>query len=110
MDRDVYDDCQRKGIIMIKAISYWAMHGGLENTSPPESAIDQAREHGFAGIELAIAPTGVLTIASDQATCEKYRRAAEHRGLSLQTLAAGFAWGMPATHPDAAKRKESIDA
>lgn len=95
---------------MIKSISYWTFPGGLENTLPPEQAMDQAKSAGFKGIELAIAPSGALTLTSDQAACEKYRAAAQQRGLALQTLAAGFAWGMPATHPDAAKRKESIEA
>jgi hexulose-6-phosphate isomerase len=95
---------------MIKSISYWAMPGGLENTCPPESAMDQAKAAGYKGIELAIGPTGEVTLTLDQKTCEKYRDAASQKGLVLETLAAGFAWGMPATHPDAGKRKESIEA
>jgi len=94
---------------MIKTISYWSVKGGLDNARPIEEAMSEAKAAGFAGIELAIAPEGVLTTSTDQATCEKYRVAALKHGLLLQTLAAGFAWGICPTDPNEATRKKSIE-
>lgn len=94
---------------MIKCISYWSVTGGLDNTRPPQEAMDEAKAAGFAGIELAVAPTGVLTPQSDEGTCVSYRKAAEQRGLALQTLASGMSWGCSPTSPDAATRKRSIE-
>jgi hexulose-6-phosphate isomerase len=93
---------------MIKSISYWSMPRGLEGTCPIETALALAKTHAFAGIELAIAETGVLTPATDQAACETYRRAAEKSGLALETLASGMSWGCCPTHPDPAVRNRSI--
>ena len=53
---------------MIKTISYWSVKGGLDNARPIEEAMLEAKQAGFAGIELAIAPEGVLTTSTDQAT------------------------------------------
>src|SRR5436190_1347132 len=94
---------------MIKSISYWSVAGGLDGTRPLDEAMDEAKAAGFAGIEPAIAPSGVLTPETDQKTCERYRAAAAKRGLAMQTLASGMAWAFPATHPDASVRKKAID-
>ena len=52
---------------MIAAISYWSFEHGLSNEHPIRDAAAQARQAGFQGIELAIAETGVLSVASSQA-------------------------------------------
>jgi len=93
---------------MIKAISYWSMDGGLAGTCRIVDAMRWAKDAGFAGIELAIAETGVLTPSTDQATCATYRRVAGEHGLALETLASGMSWGCSPTHPDAEVRRRSI--
>jgi L-ribulose-5-phosphate 3-epimerase len=94
---------------MIKTISYWSVKGGLEATRPVDEAMAEAKAAGFAGIELAVGETGVLTPSTDQPTCASYRNSAEKHGLALQTLASGMSWGCSPTHPDAAIRRRSID-
>lgn len=93
---------------MIKTISYWSVRGGGDHARPPEEAMEDAKKAGFAGIELAIAETGVLTPQTDQKTCERWRKAAAEKGLVMQTLASGMSWGCCPTHPDAAVRQKAI--
>jgi len=94
---------------MIKTISYWSIKGGLEAARPVEEAVVEAKAAGFAGIELAVAEKGVLTPATDQATCTAYRDDAAKHGMALQTLASGMSWGCSPTHPDPAVRRRSIE-
>jgi hexulose-6-phosphate isomerase len=93
---------------MRSIISYWSIAGGLENTRPIAEAMDEAMAAGFDGIELAVAETGVLTPATDQRTCESIRDLARAKGLALETVATGIAWGCSPTHPDAAVRERSL--
>jgi L-ribulose-5-phosphate 3-epimerase len=93
---------------VIKAISYWSMQGGLEGQCPVDAAMVAARVARFSGIELCIAETGVLTPATDEATCRSYAALAVRHGLALETLASGMSWGCSPTHPDAAVRRKSI--
>jgi L-ribulose-5-phosphate 3-epimerase len=93
---------------MIKTISYWSIAGGLEGKCPVADAMAQAKAAGFAGIELAIAESGVLTPNTDQATCAAYRKSAQQHGLALETLASGMSWGCSPTHPNEQVRRKSI--
>lgn len=97
---------------MIKSISYWSIpsaEGGKE--CPIDQAMAQARDAGFQAIELAVsASPGVLSIETDQQTCEQYRSLAEKHKLSLQTVAAGITWGLSPTDPDESTRERSIAA
>ena len=93
---------------MIKAISYWSMQGGLEGSCPVDAAMAAALAAGFGGIELCIAEAGVLTPATDEATCRSYAGLATRHKLVMETLASGMSWGCSPTHPDAAVRRRSI--
>ena len=93
---------------MIKAISYWSIKGGLEGTCPIDDALRQAKQSGFAGLELAIGETGVLSVETDEKTCREYRKQADQQGMVVQTVACGITWGCSPTHPDAAVRRRSI--
>ncbi len=103
------DNQNQKRESMIKCISYWSVAGGLDNTRPPEEAMDEAKAAGFGGIELAVAEKGVLTPQTDEATCVRYRDAAKSKGIALETLASGMSWGCSPTSPDAATRKRAIE-
>lgn len=94
---------------MISAISYWSFENALANECPIPLAASQARQAGFEAIELAIAETGVLTIASTQADCREIRDQVEAAGLGLQSLASGMTWACSPTHPDPAVRRRAID-
>lgn len=93
---------------MIKSISYWSFEGGLDNNAPFDKVADQAKAAGFASVELAVAETGLLTPATDQATCEKIRKTFDDKGIIVQTLASGMTWGCSATHPDQAVREKAV--
>ncbi len=93
---------------MIKSISYWSMKDGLANTHPIEDALAEAKAAGFQGLELCIAPEGVLNTDSTQAECEAIRSSVESSGLIVETLASGMSWGVNPTSEDPAVRAEAI--
>lgn len=96
---------------MIKSISYWSIEPPPGGGEPPiEKAMADARAAGFKAIELAIATSGVLSVDTDQRTCEQYRALAETHKLSLETVAAGITWGLSPTDADEAVRERSIAA
>jgi hypothetical protein len=84
-------------------ISYWSIEGGLAGTLPIEEAMQKAKAAGFDGIELACSTTGVLNTQTDQATCEKYRKAGERIGIR-ENDGRGTGW-VAAHFPDEATRK-----
>ena len=93
---------------MKKCISYWSLPGGLEGTCPVKDAAAASKAAGFDGIELCIAETGVLTPATDEATCRAYAAEVAAQGLALETIASGMTWGCSPTHPDPAVRRKAI--
>ncbi|MBA3481986.1 MAG: sugar phosphate isomerase/epimerase [Pirellulales bacterium] len=93
---------------MITAINYWSFEHALSNEAPIATVCSQAREAGFQAIELGIAETGVLTVASSQADCERIRREVESAGLRMESLASGMTWACSPSHPDAAVRRRAI--
>lgn len=94
---------------MIKSISYWSLKQGLDNTHPLADALAETKEAGFAGLELSVAPEGVITPTTDQATCEKYRSQIEESNLVVETMASGMSWGFNPTSEDPQVRKKSIE-
>jgi L-ribulose-5-phosphate 3-epimerase len=90
-------------------ISYWSIEGGLANTRPIKEAMQEAKDAGFDGIELAIGTEGVLSTSTDQKTCESYRKIADDLRLSCETVAAGLSWGCSPTDANPATRQKSIE-
>ena len=75
---------------MIKSISYWSIPRTPDIERPIDEAMAEAKGAGFKAIELAIATSGVLSIETDEQTCEGYRALAARHKLSLETVAAGI--------------------
>jgi len=94
---------------MIKSISYWSMKQGLDNTHPIAEALDEAQEAGFEGLELCIAPEGVLHVNTTQAECEAIRQIIDDKKMIVETLASGMSWGVNPTSEDPAVRQQAID-
>src|SRR5688572_25362742 len=95
---------------MIKSISYWSIQPEPDGGQRPiADAMGEAQRGGFRAIELAIAPTGLLSVETDQATCERYRILAEQHGLVLETVAAGLSWGTSPNDPNESTRRRSIE-
>jgi L-ribulose-5-phosphate 3-epimerase len=93
---------------MITAINYWSFEHALSNEAPIAKVCTQAREAGFQAIELGVAETGVLTVNSSQADCERIRREVESTGLRMESLASGMTWACSPSHPDASVRRRAI--
>src|SRR4051794_5515735 len=87
-------------------ISHWSIRDAA--TRPVDEAMREAKEAGFDGIELAVAPAGTLSVETDQRACESYRAAADKMGLALKTVATGITWGCSPTSNDATTREKSI--
>lgn len=94
---------------MIKTISYWSMPGGLENTLPIDSALQQAKAAGFQGLELAIGPEGVIHTGLTEADCKPIRAQIQASGLVVQTLASGMSWGFNPVSNDPAVRAKAFE-
>jgi hexulose-6-phosphate isomerase len=86
------------------------MEGGLAGTHPIDDALAQATAAGFAGLELCVAPDGVLTPQTSQAGCQAIRNQIDASGLVVETLASGMSWAWNPTSNDAAVREKAIQA
>ena len=95
---------------MIKSISNWSILKSGDADPSVEEAMAQAKAAHFGAIELAVGLDGPLSVTTDQATCETYRKLGEKYGLSLETVATGFTWVLSPTHPDETIRRKSIEA
>jgi hexulose-6-phosphate isomerase len=94
---------------MITAINYWSFERGLTNEHSVAKAAAQAKAAGFEAIELAIAETGVLSVASTRAECKRIRDEVEEAGLILESLGSGMTWRCSPSHQDAAIRRRAIE-
>jgi len=93
---------------MIKAISYWSLKQGLENTHAMEAACDEAKSAGFEGLELCVGPEGVVNTQLTQSDCEAIRKTVDAKGVIVETLASGMSWGFNPTSNDKSVREKSI--
>lgn len=94
---------------MIKTLSYWSVKDGLAHKASIDAAMDEAKAAGFAGIELAVGLDGPLTPETDEATCRRYRKSADDKGLIVQTLASGMSWAVCPSSDDPGTRRKALD-
>jgi L-ribulose-5-phosphate 3-epimerase len=94
---------------MIKSINIWAMPGGLANEIDPVDAMRQAKNAGFAGIELGIGEKGAFNMKTKKATCQAWAKEARQIGIRIASVATGQYWGWPLTSEKAAIRKKAFD-
>ncbi len=94
---------------MIKCISYWSLKDGLTNRHPIGAALEEAKEAGFDGLELAIGPEGVLNTQTSRPDCEGIRKEIDQSGLVVETLASGMTWGCNPASNDPAIRKKAVE-
>lgn len=78
--------------MILKAINYWSMPGGLEGTLDPVDFIRQAREHGFPAVELAISEGGALGFGTTEERCRAILSEAERAGVQVASMASGQYW------------------
>jgi hexulose-6-phosphate isomerase len=92
---------------MIKTISYWSFKGGLEATRSIKSAMREAKNKGFEGIELCLALTGELTPKTTKRQCEQILKDADKIGIRLASLASGVYWDVSLTDNKASVRNKA---
>ncbi len=92
---------------MIKTINYWSLEGGLETTRSIKSAMREAKEKGFEGIELCLALTGELTPKTTKRQCEQILRDADRIGIQVPSLASGVYWDVSLTDNKASVRNKA---
>lgn len=93
---------------MKKGINYWAFP--THNNGTPITgveALDKATELGFDTLEFTVDGVGAITLDITEKEAVQLKKEAEIRGIGLPTLAAGLAWGVSPTHPDAAVREQA---
>lgn len=88
-------------------ITYWTM-GGFEGKKPIRQALEEAKEMGFEGLELAFG-AGELTPATTPAECQRIRHEAEQLGMPFATLVSGNYWGCSLASPDPNQRKAAVE-
>lgn len=95
---------------MIKGINYWAFPGN-EDGSPLSGieVLDRAKELGYDAVEFTVDPVGAITPETTQKEAEALRKAADERGIRLETLAAGLAWGASPSSSDPAVRAQAVE-
>ena len=92
---------------MIKTISYWSLKGGLEATRPIKSAMQEAKDKGFEGIELCLALTGGLTPKTTRRQCQQILKDADKIGIQVASLASGVYWDVSLTDNKASIRNKA---
>lgn len=92
---------------MLKGLSIWALQDNESRSA--EELFDEAREHGFEGIEMAIGEAGLLTPESTEDDCRALVETAESAGLEVTSLASGLGWQYPLTAGDESVRERGVE-
>lgn len=94
---------------MKKGINYWAFPPN-RNGKPLSGieTLDRARDLGFDAVEFTVDPVGAVTPQTTRKEAEALQNEAEKRGLLLETLASGLAWGTSPTSPDEHVRAQAV--
>lgn len=95
--------------MLLKSISYWSFPGGLENTAGYAEVFARAKRAGYDAVEVAVADSGVLTPASDQAACRAVAEAARAAGIKIASVATGMYWSCSLSATDAAVREKAVE-
>ena len=90
---------------MLKSISVWA----FENTRPLPEVFKMAKEHGFEGVEVAIAEDGPITPQTTEDECKAIIEQADDAGIQIASLASGMGWKYHLTSTDEANRTQAIE-
>lgn len=93
---------------MIKSINYLSFPGGLENAYPIDEAIQNAKQMGYAGLELCVGETGVLTLDTTEAECNTIREMASAAGVQLPSICSGLYWSRSLGDEDQEKREQAL--
>ncbi len=88
---------------MKKSINIWSFDSALSI----EQKFALAAEAGFEGIEVELAETGPVSMASTEDDLKQVKTLADKHGLTLSGLATGLYWGANPASGDAAIREQA---
>lgn len=88
-------------------ITYWTI-GGFEGHKPIRQALEEAKELGFEGVELAFG-AGELNVDVTEAACQQIREDAQRLDMMVATLISGQYWTCPLSAADAEQRQAAIE-
>lgn len=94
---------------LLKTLNYLSFPGGLANEFPIDEALTSTKEHGYAGLELCVADSGVLTLEATESECRSIRARAEAAGVALPSLCSGVYWDRSLGDTDPSKRERARD-
>lgn len=94
---------------MKKGINYWAFppHGDGKPLTGIE-VLDRVKKLGYDAFEFTVDPVGAVTPETTEKEAKELRKAAEKRGILLDTLAAGLAWSVSPTSADPSVRARAV--
>lgn len=78
--------------MLLKTLNAFSLPGGLTGELEPDDAIRWAKEHGYAGLELAVSEAGPFGLDVSEARCRQIRASADEAGISLPSVASGLYW------------------
>lgn len=83
---------------MFKAINYWTFGpSALGGEYDIVKAMEEAKNAGYAGIELCLGSKGELTFDAKEAQCRDLVKAAKRIGIKISSVASGEYWGVSPT-------------
>ena len=94
--------------MFIKSISYWSFSGGLEGTRPVTEVFAQAKKAGYEAVEVALSPTGDVSMETTEKSAKAVIRAARDNGIKISSVATGMFWGKSLTASDPKVRAEAL--
>jgi hexulose-6-phosphate isomerase len=90
---------------MKKGINYWSFPGGLEGKKDFTTAVREAKELGFQGIEVCLFTEGPLSIEMGDADIAKLKKTLDSAGLEAASVTCGALWENQLTASDPKKRE-----
>ena len=90
---------------MLKSISAWA----FQSDRPLDEVFKMAKDHGYEGVEVAIAEDGEITAGSTSDDCKRIVESARQNGIQIAGLASGLGWKYHLTSTDETNRQKAIE-
>lgn len=91
---------------MKKGINYWSFPGGLEGKKDFATAVREAKQMGYEGIEVCLFLDGPLSIDMSDTDVANLRKTLDAAGVEAPSVTCGALWDFPLTASDPAKREK----
>jgi hexulose-6-phosphate isomerase len=94
---------------MKKSISYWCFSGCENGSKDIFEAMNEAKEMGYEGIELAVWHEGVFTLDTPMSRMREFKSHAQDIGLGIASVASAMFWKYNFTHPNKENNQRAFD-